>query len=363
MLKDGYQYALMLYGAGEAPLGQVVVAVDWEPAREWAEFSAIRRGLLSADEAGRVCTVQPLWHTTLGEPYLQGFRISVRTNETIETATDFTKAYFRPLAKQAASLLMKKGILKKGERFKFLAAAFPRQEKAQETPKFSFTTEEVTPGLTIREASLAAFVGDSATHGNVDAVDMPLFVPQRILEEAKGLSKAAGAKETGGILIGHLLRDASAREVFAEVTAQIPARHAEAELTKLKFTPQTWTDVRAALELRRRDEIMLGWWHSHPVREWCKGCSKESQQACTMAVDFFSAHDHALHRTVFPRAYSIALVVNDLAGELATFSLFGWRRGLLESRGFNVTGEAVQQQKETQGSAGVVSLDAVLSEC
>lgn len=363
MLKDGYQYALMLYsGAGEKPLGQVTIAPDWEPAREWAEFRAIRRGLLSADEAGRACTVQPIWHTTAGEPYMQGFRLSVSTNESIETATDFTKAYFRPLARQAAALLMKKGVLKKGERFKFLAAAFPRQEKSAEATKFGFTMEEVRPGLSIEEASLAAFVQDSAAHGNVDAEDMPVFVPQRILEEAKAQSKAAGAKETGGILIGHLLRDRSVPEVFARVTAQIPARHAEAELTKLKFTPQTWTDVRSALDLRRRGEIMLGWWHSHPVREWCKGCSVESQRACSMARDFFSAHDHALHRTVFPRAYSVALVVNDLAGEQATFSLFGWRRGLLESRGFGVTGEAVQQQEE-QRSAGVVSVSSVLSGC
>ena len=33
MLKDDYQYALMLYREGEAALGQVSISVDWEPAR------------------------------------------------------------------------------------------------------------------------------------------------------------------------------------------------------------------------------------------------------------------------------------------------------------------------------------------
>jgi hypothetical protein len=55
-----------------------------------------------------------------------------------------------------------------------------------------------------------------------------------------------------------------------------------------------------------------------------------------MSGDFFSAHDHALHRTVFPSAYSIALVANDVATGDVTFSAFGWRDGLLEPRGFHV---------------------------
>jgi proteasome lid subunit RPN8/RPN11 len=343
MLKNDYRYALMLYGEGKVSLGQVAVAVDWEPAREWAEFRALRQCPARAFEAGRVSTVQPLWHSTLGEPYMKGFRVSVELKDEPEVSVEFTTSYFRRLAKQASALLIKKGALKKGERFKYLLAAFP-QEKTPEALKLKFTTEEVAPDLSLKDASLAASLRESIFQGHHDDEDMPLFVPQRVLEEAKALSKQAGAKETGGILIGHLGRDAGLPELFAEVTAQIPARHTEASLTSLTFTSETWTDVRAALDLRRKGELMLGWWHSHPVREWCKDCSAESQKACTMASDFFSAHDHALHRTIFPRAYSVALVVNDLAADAATFSVFGWRRGLLESRGFHLTG--------AQGKAG-----------
>lgn len=363
MLKDSYQYALMLYGQGQVALGQVAVTVDWETAREWAEFRAIRQGLLPADEAGRVAQVEPIGHATLGEPYMNGFRVSVEMNGQAKVATDFTNAYFKQLAKQAAALLTKKGVLKKGERFKFLAAAFPRPQDAQAASKFSFTTEDVTPGLSLKEASLARFIEESAFQGSADKEDMPVFVPQRVLDEAKALSEEAGAKETGGILIGHLARDARVPEVFAEVTAQIPARHTEAELTKLTFTQETWTDVRGALELRRKGEIMLGWWHSHPVREWCKGCSLESRKVCTMAKAFFSAHDHALHRTIFPRAYSVALVVNDLGDECTTFSAFGWRRGLLESRGFHVTGADVVVAQRERKTAGVVAASSVLTKC
>jgi proteasome lid subunit RPN8/RPN11 len=270
-----------------------------------------------------------------------------------EASADFTNSYFRQLAKQASALLIEKSTLKKGERFKFLAAAFP-QQKVREAAKLKFTMEEVAPDLSLRDASLAVQVQGSTFQGRRDDDDIPLFVPQRVLEEAKALSKEAGEKETGGILIGHLGREQKLPEIFAEVTAQIPARHTEASLTSLTFTSETWTGVRAALELRRRGEIMLGWWHSHPVREWCKGCSTESQKVCTMASDFFSAHDHALHRTIFPRAYSIALVVNDMAANDATFSMFGWRRGLLEARGFHITG-ALREDEETEHGRRTVS--------
>lgn len=337
-MKNDYQYSLMLYREGQTSLGQVAVNVDWEPAREWTAFRALRQGLVAADEPLTQFNVRPLWHPSLGEPYVKGFRLIIDAPCSREAAAEFTKSYFSDMAKEASGLLIKKGMLQKGEQFKYVVAAFPRTEAVPAGPKLNFTTEEAMPDLPLPGALLSDVAAESSFQGNHDANDMPVFVPQRVLDEARALSKAAGERETGGILIGHLNRDAGLPELFGRVTAQIPARHTEATLTSLTFTSETWTEVRSALELRRKGEIMLGWWHSHPVREWCKDCSAESQKVCVMAGDFFSAHDRALHRTIFPRAYSIALVVNDLAGDAATFSMFGWRLGLLEPRGFHVIG-------------------------
>jgi len=74
------------------------------------------------------------------------------------------------------------------------------------------------------------------------------------------------------------------------------------------------------------------------VREWCKNkeCTPEKQKTCRLAKDFFSADDQALLRAVFPRAYGLGLVVNDTAFTDLTFSLFGYREGLIQSRGFHV---------------------------
>ena len=66
---------------------------------------------------------------------------------------------------------------------------------------------------------------------------MPVFVSRRVLDEAAERTHAEEGSETGGILIGKLWRDADAGEIFAEVTAQIPAEHTSGSNVKLTFTP------------------------------------------------------------------------------------------------------------------------------
>ena len=121
-----------------------------------------------------------------------------------------------------------------------------------------------------------------------------------------------------------------------------------ANVLSLAFTPETWAHARHALRLRKRGEIFLGWMHSHPVKEWCKKCPPEKRKKCPLMSDFFSIQDRHLHRTAFPGAHSIALVINQLAADHQTISLFGWSRGLLVQRGFRSL-EDVVHQPETAG--------------
>jgi hypothetical protein len=120
----------------------------------------------------------------------------------------------------------------------------------------------------------------------------------------------------------------------------VPARHTVGDAVKLTFTSDTWTDVRAAVALRRADELLLGWWHSHPAHAWCKACPVERQRVCQLATGFLSAEDKALHRAMFPWAYTQALVVTHSAAGLET-KLFGWRHGALHERGFRLRQEGV----------------------
>jgi hypothetical protein len=334
-----YRYALEIFREDGTPIGQVPVSVDFEAARECALFAGMRRNSLAIDEITGNSSILPLWHPDDGRPYLDGFRVAF-DGEAGETADDFTGGfatdYFRPAARKASVGLVAEGRLKEGEHFRFRTLAFPAPVGGDSAAATSREARDVSPPLDLRETRLADLMEGALTSGTVDAEDFPVFLPSRVLEEVRELSRGAGAHETGGFLVGHLHRDGSLPEIFAEITAQIPARHVISDTSRLTFTQATWTEAQGMLDLRQRGEQWLGWWHRHPCREWCKNCSIESQRVCHLANDFFSEHDRQVHQAVFSRAFNVALVLNDVAFSDATYSLFGWRRGGMEPRGFHV---------------------------
>jgi proteasome lid subunit RPN8/RPN11 len=196
----------------------------------------------------------------------------------------------------------------------------------------AFEAEPLAETVALGSRALAALEAASEQTGEPDSLDAPVFVAEAVLREVGSLAEQAGDVETGGVLIGHLHRDAGGSEVFAEVVAQIPARHAEADSTSFAFTPETWAAADAALALRGARERILGWWHSHP--NFCRACPDERRRSCTFARPFFSREDEHLHRTCFPQAWQLALLVSDLPDVGWTPALFGWRAGRIVERGF-----------------------------
>jgi hypothetical protein len=347
-----FRYALEFHKANGARAGQVAIAVNWDPAIESTWLLGLRRGRLQPHDSTSPSTVRPVWNLKSGQPYVSGFVVHIHSEQG-GFECEFPIAYFKDAAQTAAAELVKEGRLQDGEVFQYLTTAFPDKRPAA-GPTPMFTTEPVIPPLPVEDSSLEVFkhraglgentgrVGDTTevdgeTIKATEAGDMPVFIPQHILDETKRLSRRAGLNETGGVLVGHLHRDTNGGEVFLEVTAQLHARQAVADSRSLTFTPETWTEAQAMLDLRNRAEVWCGWWHSHPVREWCRKCPPENQKRCPMRKDFLSGHDVQLHRTVFPRAYNIALVVNDTAVEV-THSLFGWRAGRIETRDYFIVG-------------------------
>lgn len=328
-----FSFAVSLFRTDDTSLGQFPVDVDWEPAFEWCRFMALRRGSREPSDEARV---EPIWHRERGAPFVEGFHVAFGNERSM---TPFPASYFQDHAEKAASRLVQAGTLEPGTPYFCLPVAYRAEREAAVS---TFTTEDVAPPHVFEERALEELLVRAASQPGASGEPVassgapPVFVPRSLLHEADELSRRAGSNETGGVLIGHLYRDSTVPEVFAEVTAQVHARHARADSVSLHFTADTWTEVRATIDLRRRGERMLGWWHSHPVASWCAKCSEESQRNCGFARDFFSAHDRGLHRTVFPKAYSVALVVNAVAYADFTFSLFGWHEGLVRARGFYV---------------------------
>jgi hypothetical protein len=334
-----FRFLLELLHNGDV-LGRHPVTPDsFAPALEWLSLKAMRSGALPLELGARPeVEYAPVWDAARGAPYVE----AVRLTTTGPTQGDIPTAYFAKLAKEASSRFVAEGKLEQGELFRYRVVAFGCTEEADHADA-SDAFEEVSQPLACEESRLDALLDHTEVRGTPQPDEMPVLIPQRVLDEAEALKRDAGGVETGGILLGRLHRDTERRELCLEVTTQIPARHTEAREMRLTFTGDTWTSVRAAIELRGGDELQIGWWHTHPAREWCKNCDPERWKTCPLARSFFSSEDKKLHQMIFPRAYSIALVVGDhyRDGEAweAFHAVYGWDRGMVSQRGYHVRSE------------------------
>jgi proteasome lid subunit RPN8/RPN11 len=298
---------------------------DFGPLVEWAQLQALKRGWFPS--AG-TAVIEPTFRET-GDSRLEGFQIQIPVDGgSFEQNLGFT--CFADVAAVYRAALVKTGKLSDEECYWNLSA-WPSEEGI----------EGIVPALSISADIQVGAIRDRLAQARTEGLpaedDMKVLVPAGILEESAEAARGAAPMECGGVLLGHLRRDADSGELFAEVTALIPALRAIPSETELRFTPDAWKCVRDAAALRARGEVWLGWAHSHPVLHWeCGQCPIERQRVCARATHLFSEQDRCVHRTVFPRAFSVGIVANVLSGEVV-HSCFGWREGRIVERGIFVT--------------------------
>lgn len=328
-------------------LGRVPIDVDWEPAVESTRLLGLRLESIEVPDLGRDAKVTPIWHAALGKPHVEAFEISIASRKAGEVRKRFPAAYCSSAVLNASKTLATEGKIRDGSEFEFYVTAF-RKRPGRGEPRKLFNVKEVAPGIHIREEDVLPFSSRSVRRHPGNPSDLSVFIPEQVLEEAEELTRNSPTKETGGILIGHILRDPASRELYLAVTEQLPAEYTESSSTRVTFTSDTWARVNAALNLRKKNEIILGFWHSHLPVEWCKKCPPERRENCHWARGFFSADDRALHRAVFPRAYSVALV-ETFTDSGVKHDLFGWVDGQIGPVGFFET-PARQEMSSTGGN-------------
>ena len=275
-------------------LHREALSPDWEPAVEATRLAGLRaRGVWHQAE-GPEPRLEPLWHEAVGEPVLQGLRVHMEHGGHAWFADFPTAHYFREVARSVVAARLADGKIKLEDRVRYAVAAYAAGPDKGGAPGLRFDTAVRPQSFGVRERSFGELVARSQPCGDANPSDIDVVLPEEVLDEICTLARDAGECETGGILLGHICRDEARADIGLEVTAHVAARHTMGDAVKLTFTSDTWTDVRAAVALRRAGELLVGWWHSHPARGWCKECPIERQKVCRLNSGFLSADDIAL---------------------------------------------------------------------
>jgi hypothetical protein len=323
-------------------LGNVRLDPDLVPAVRCAEFEqTLERGIGAHEPCGE-SVIEPLYSTP---PWVRGIRIAAPGGDA--ASVEFPLTYFTSAVTRAASALVAAGKLVAGQRFDFKVYALAQAHHAGE-----LQIEAVNGPPPIGQASLAALrlrsdiAGDDVSLAGRDAdlaEPMPVFIAERVLDEASELAARAGEIETGGVLVGRLCRDADG-PAFVEVTAQLPVEHTVATQHSLRLTPRTWVAVDAAIKLRNRAETALGWWHHHPF--FCRRCPAARRALCPFSRPAFSQADRDVHREVFQNPWNVALLLSYLGAARPSYDVYAWHRGQIEAARFHILREAGRASAE-----------------
>jgi proteasome lid subunit RPN8/RPN11 len=314
-------------------VGQLPIEPDWMPALECATFEGVRQGRLPALATIPSGVVEPLWSDTVGEPYVSAFRAVVADEGGELVSVHIPVGYVSALAERASRQFVEQGLLGAGQPFRYLVCAYPMAPESWTDAGNGMTAASGDP-LPVSKTVLQPFLDASVHSGQEGQNDVPVFVPQDVIDDAFEMARGAGDTEAGGVLLGRLHFDSNQPEFFVELTALIPAPHGVSTATKFTFTPETWAAMNAAVRSRGRQESPLGWLHSHP--DWCKACPPDKRRDCKRTNAFFSADDVLLHRTCFSRAFHTAMLISDSVASGLSVSFFGWRQGVVAARGFHI---------------------------
>ena len=340
-----HRYVAEIQPEGGQPISTAPLEIDWTPAVEWSHFQDVRRGAASlASVPGRV-RIQPRWDEQSGPPYVASIEVSPWNGDAGKPQR-IPLNFFADPVHHAVSALVEAGRVAEGTKYSWRICAFDADTgDANVAGREPFTVEEAPDAdEALRTRRLRDLLRHAVHHGPARGEgaprDFPVFVSRPVLDEAAGAATVAGELEAGGVLLGCLSRNADSGDLILEVTAQVPASEAVAEDASLRFTPQTWQAVHAAVRLRRAGETIVGWWHSHPRKVWaCHACSAERRARCPSNRPFFSGMDVTFHRTAFQGPINVALLLSFHEDPAPRHDLFGWRQGGLAARDYYVLEE------------------------
>ncbi len=148
--------------------------------------------------------------------------------------------------------------------------------------------------------------------GKIRDNELLIFVEERHIESILQHVQKYRNREVGGVFVGGYYEYNTLR--YVEICGVIPAAHTVSRGLSLRFTHDTWKDIRQKMEQSFPGERLLGWYHSHPK-----------------SGIYFSGNDIFIHENFFSLPWQIAIVADPLQQKIGFFQ---WKGKSVERCGY-----------------------------
>ncbi len=150
-------------------------------------------------------------------------------------------------------------------------------------------------------------------HGEIPAENLTIYISIETITRIKKHALEDTNRELGGMLVGEL--NEYDGEKYINIITSIPARHTNQSGSSVTFTHQTWEEVFRTMDNDYRDEMIVGWYHTHP----------------NFGI-FLSGDDLFIHKNFFNQEWLVALVVDPVRNHSG---FFNWKNGeIIRSSGY-----------------------------
>jgi proteasome lid subunit RPN8/RPN11 len=336
-----HTFALDLFTADGQRLGAVALEkADFTRAVEACFFTALRQGRFANYAVPQEeVRVEPVVRQLAPGRHTDAFEVVLPLPGGAEQRTRFGLDFFKGLVRRSAVPLVAAGRLAEDSALVYLLRAEPGEPQRRAPGGLALELEAEAPAIPIRPGRRRGH-GLAQAWDGPRASDFPVLLPRHVIDEAVAEARRAPEREVGGVLLGHLRRDEEDGALYLEVTCLVPAEDTQATGLSVTFTHSTWARVREVAQWRGAGELIVGWVHSHPFR-LCAECPAPVPAECQAKVLFYSADDEFLMETTFARPFMVGLLAAveprlETALGHAPVKLFGWRDGVIASRGFEV---------------------------
>ncbi len=229
-------------------------------------------------------------------------------------------------SQQVTSRLREEGTLTETETAYCLVVALPEKDgSAFEPPPLQ--TPQIGTG-TLEELGVRQ-LADGET-----VPDRPVLANKRLVEDAVNACLAAGARETGGVTLGRLVRlpeplAGTSTRVVTVLTTCLEDRRHSGDVNQWSISPDALVEAARIADLRGLGESVMTVSHTHGFSAECGNCN--SNAACPLAeCTHVSLMDYQVLETLFPAKSTLMPIAGrrmGAAGNRPVLEIHAWRGG------------------------------------